>query len=169
VLVEALADAATPEAGGEYVEVANVGTGDADLAGWSLAKRSASGAFTRCKLQPAGPLPPGGHGLIVGGAYDGRYALPAGVTFHRCGTTALLGGIPNDRPPALALEDPAGLAVSSLGLAEPSLRCTGRSVERVHPLGPDATANFACAGSSPGTPGACNGATPAEECPRRPW
>lgn len=169
VLAEALADAATPEAGGEYVEVANVGTGDADLAGWSLAKRNASGTFTRCQLQPAGPVSPGGHALIVGGAYDGRYALPAGVVLHRCGTTALLGGLPNDRPPALALEDPAGLTVSTLGMAEPSLRCTGRSVERIHPLGPDATADYACAGSSPGTPGACNGATPAEECPRRPW
>ncbi len=169
VLAEALADAAAPEGGGEYVEVANVGTGDADLAGWWLAKRTASGSWARCQLGPSGPLPPGGHALVVGGAWDGRYTLPAGVVLHRCGTSALLGGLANDRPPELALEDPTGLVVSTFGIAEPALRCTGRSVERIHPLGPDATANFACAPSIPGTPGACNGATPAEECPRRPW
>ena len=170
VLTEVLVDAAAPEEGGEYAEVANLGTGDADLAGWRLAKRSASGAWTRCALEPlAGPVPPGGHGLLVGGAYDGRYALTPDTPLFRCGAGALLGGLANDAPPGLALEGPDGAAVSTLGVATPPLRCGERSLERVHPAGPDEASNLACARVGVGTPGACNGATPPEECPRRPW
>jgi hypothetical protein len=106
---------------------------------------------------------------VVGGAYDGRYRLAAGVGLVRCGAGALLGGLADDRPPALQLEAPDGRVVSSLGMVAPSLRCAKRSVERIHPAGPDATANQACAKSSPGTPGTCNGNTPPEECPKRPW
>ncbi len=169
-LTEVLADAAAPEAGGEYVEVANVGTGDADLAGHALAKRSASGTLTRCVLEPlAGAIPPGGHALVIGGAYDGRYRLPDGVMLYRCGASALLGGLANDRAPALQLEAAGGEVVSSFGMAAPSLRCAERSVERIHPAGPDSAANYACARTSPGTPGACNSSTSAEECPKRPW
>ena len=168
-LTEVLADADTPEAGGEYVEVANLGTGDADLTGYSLAKRAASGSFTRCQLTLAsgGPVPPGGHALVVGGAYDGRYPLPAGTAVYACGTTALAGGLANDRPVALALEDPMGEQVSTIGIQEPVQRCPQGSLERVHPAGPDAASNFACPGAK--TPGACNRSTPPEECPKRPW
>ncbi|HZY05056.1 MAG TPA: hypothetical protein VFF02_16315 [Anaeromyxobacteraceae bacterium] len=170
VLSEALVDAAAPEEGGEYAEVANLGTGEADLAGWRLAKRGASGAWTRCTLEPlGGPVPPGGHGLVVGGAYDGRYALAPDRPLFRCAAGALLGGLSNDAPPGLALEAPDGAAVSTLGVVTPLLRCGERSVERLHPAGPDEAANLACSPATPGTPGACNGATPPEECPRRPW
>jgi hypothetical protein len=170
VVTEVLADAATPQAGGEYVEIANLGSGDADLTGWRLAKRSASGAITRCTLDAkAGPIPPGGHALLVGGAWDGRYALPAGVALFHCGSTSLAGGLADERPPALALEAPSGTVVSGFGWAAPSVRCTGRSTERIHPDGDDATASFACARAAPGTPGACNGNTPPAECPRRPF
>jgi hypothetical protein len=170
VITEALADAATPQAGGEYVEIANLGSGDADLTGWKLAKRSASGAVTRCTLEPtAGTLPPGGHGLVVGGSWDGRYSLPAGAILFHCGSTSVAGGLADDRPPALALESPAGAVTSGFGWAVPSVRCTGRSTERIHPGGEDATANFACARAAPGTPGGCNGNTPEAECPRRPY
>jgi hypothetical protein len=170
VLTEVLADATAPEAGGEYVEVANLGSGDADLAGWRLAKRSASGAVTRCTVEPLGaPVPPGRHGLLVGGAWDGRYRLPPGVPLFRCGAGALAGGIASDRPPALALESPDGAVVSGMGWGAPSLRCAARSLERILPAGPDAATNLACAPAAPGTPGACNGATPPEACPRRPW
>ena len=170
VLTEVLADAEAPEAGGEYVEVANLGSGSARLTGFRLAKRSASGAVTRCTLEPLeGVLPPGAHGLVVSGAWDGRYRLPPGIPLFRCGTGALAGGIANDRPPELALEGPDGGVVSGLGWTATSLRCTGRSLERIHPAGPDAAANLACSRTVPGTPGACNGATPPEECPRRPW
>jgi hypothetical protein len=170
VVTEVLSDAATPQAGGEYVEIANLGSGDADLGGWKVAKRSATGAVSRCTIEPkAGPIPPGGHGLVVGGSWDGRYPLPAGVPLFHCGATSLVGGLADDRAPAIALESPAGAVVSGFGWAAPSLRCTGRSVERVLP-GEEATGtNVACAKAAPGTPGACNGNTPAAECPRRPY
>jgi hypothetical protein len=167
-LTEVLADASTPQAGGEYVEVAILGSGDADLGGHHLAKRSASGAVSRCTIEPqAGPLPAGAHGLIVGGGWDGRYKVPAGVPLFRCGATALAGGLADDRAPAIALESPAGAVLSGIGWSAPAIRCTGRSLERVHPGGEDATANLACAVEAPGTPGACNGTTPPAECPRR--
>ncbi len=169
VLSEVLADADTPEAGGEYVEVANLGTGQADLTGHVLAKRTSSGAFTRCTLAQlaGGAIPAGGHALLVGGSYDGRYALAPGTPIYRCGASALAGGLANDRAPALALEDPQGLVVSSAGLAEPAARCAEGALERIHPAGPDASANWACPAAR--TPGACNRSTPAAECPRRPW
>jgi len=169
VLTEVLADADAPEAGGEYAEVANLGTGPADLAGWALGKRTLSGAFTRCTLAGVngGPVEPGGHALVVGGSYDGRYALPPGLALYRCGASALAGGLANDRAVALALEDPSGAAVSSAGIAEPAPRCPAGALERVHPGAPDAAANWACPGGR--SPGACNASTPPEECPRRPW
>jgi hypothetical protein len=167
-LTEVLADASTPQAGGEYVEIANLGSGDADLGGHHLAKRSASGAVSRCTIEPlGGPLPAGAHGLVVGGAWDGRYRLPAGVPLFRCGATSLAGGLADDRAPALALESPSGELLSGIGWSAPAIRCTGRSLERVHPAGEDATTNLACAAEAPGTPGACNGGTPPAECPRR--
>jgi len=167
-LTEVLADATTPQAGGEYVEIANLGSGDADLTGHHLAKRSAAGAVSRCTLEPqGGPLPAGAHGLVVGGSWDGRYKVPAGVPIFRCGATSLAGGLADDRAPALALESPTGAVLSGLGWSAPAIRCTGRSLERVHPGGEDATANLACAAEPPGTPGACNGSTPPAECPRR--
>ena len=170
VVTEVLACAATPHAGGEYVELANLGSGEADLTGWKLAKRSASGAVTRCTLAPtAGVLPAGAHGLVVGGSWDGRYALPSGLPLFHCGATSLDGGLADERPPAVALETPAGAVASGFGWDAPSVRCTGRSTERIHPGGEDATANFACAREAPGTPGACNGNTAAAECPRRPY
>jgi hypothetical protein len=169
-ITEVLADAAAPEAGGEYVEVANLGSGDADLGGWRLAKRGPSGTVSRCTIEaPAPPVPPGGHALLVGGAWDGRYAVPPGVPLLRCGASALAGGLASDRAPELALEAPDGAVASGFGWAAPSLRCAGRSVERIHPAGPDAPDDAACTPAPPGTPGACNAATPAEECPRRPW
>ncbi|GEJ55681.1 lamin tail domain-containing protein [Anaeromyxobacter diazotrophicus] len=168
VLSEVLADADAPEAGGEYVEVVNVGTGDADLSGLVLAKRTASGTVARCTLGAAegGPVPPGGYALVVGGAYDGRYALPPGTAVHRCGATALAGGLANDRAPALALEDGAGAVVSSAGWVAPALRCPSGALERVRPDAPDEPASWACGAR---TPGACNAATPPEACAKRPW
>jgi hypothetical protein len=151
-IVEVLSDAATPEAGGEYVEVLNLGDRPLDLAGFRLAKAGASGAFTRCAIAPrlGGPVPPGGLALLAGGAYDGRYPLPAGTAVYQCGSSSLAGGLANERAPALQLEDPAGGVVSSLGIAEPAPRCAGEAVERLDPAGPDHTANFGCAPPSPG-------------------
>jgi hypothetical protein len=153
-IVEVLSDAATPEAGGEYVEVLNLGDQPLDLAGFRLAKAGASGGtFTRCAIAPrlGGPVPPGGVAFVAGGAYDGRYALAAGTVVYGCGTSSLAGGLANDRPPALQLEDPAGGVVSSIGIAEPAPRCAGEAVARLDPAGPDEAANFGCVPPSPGT------------------
>ena len=170
VITEALALAEPPQAGGEYVEVANVGTGDLDLGGLVLAKRTASGAFVRCTaaaLDGGGPVPPGGYALLVGGSYDRRYPLPPGTALYRCGTTALAGGLADDRPIALALEDAAGHALSTAGIVEPVQRCPAGALERIRPAGPDSASSWACPGAR--TPGACNRSTAPSDCPARPW
>jgi hypothetical protein len=151
VLAEALADAETPEAGGEYVEVANRGEGVLDLAGYRLAKRSAAGALTTCAVTArsgGSTVPPGRRALIAGGAYDGRYAIPFGVPILACGTSALLGGLANDRPVHLMLEDPLGTVVATLG-ANGAEVCAG-AIEMVDPGGGDEPGNLACTRGTPG-------------------
>lgn len=167
-VTEVLADADSPEQAGEYVEVANLGTGDLVLTGLALAKHGPSGRVVRCTIAaaPGGVVPPGGHALVVGGAYDGRYATTR-VPVYACGAAALLGGLPNDRPVQLALEGPAGEVLSTAGLAEAAPRCAAGALERIHPGGPDAASNWACPGGR--TPGACNQDTPPAECPVRGW
>ena len=112
VLSEVLVDADAPEAGGEYVKVANLGTGEADLTGYVLAKRTSSGAFTRCTVAQlaGGAVPPGGHALVVGGSYDGRYALAPGTPVFACGASALAGGLANDSGAGARAGGPAGAA-----------------------------------------------------------
>jgi hypothetical protein len=150
-LTEVLADAATPEAGGEYVEVANLGEGTLDLVGWRLAKRTPSGALSSCAIAaPAasGPLPPGGVAVVAGGAYDGRLPLPAEVPVLACGATALLGGIANDRAPEILLLDPLGTPRSSIGAGGAPL-CPA-ALEKVDPWGDDGPGNLTCSAGSPG-------------------
>ncbi|WP_242355104.1 MULTISPECIES: lamin tail domain-containing protein [Anaeromyxobacter] len=153
VVTEVRADAATPEAGGEYVEIANRGEGVLDLLGWRLAKRSATGALSSCvvsaRLEDA--LPPGAIALVAGGAYDGRYALPPGTPVLACGATALLGGIANERPPELLLLDPSGAVASTFGAGGAAPLCPAAAV-RVDVDGPDVAENLACA-EGEGTPG----------------
>jgi hypothetical protein len=151
-LAEALARADAPEAGGEYAEVANLGARPADLAGFRLAKRTAGGV-QRCVIEPGegGPVAPGGRGLVAGGAWDGRYPLPAGTPVYRCGTTALLGGLADERAVALSLESPGGALLTSLGWVASAPLCARGSLERIDVAGLDAPANLACPGtSSPG-------------------
>jgi hypothetical protein len=164
-VTEALALAAAPEAGGEYAEVANLGSAATDLAGLRLVKRTASGLAQRCLVEPGvgGLVPAGGLALVAGGAWDGRYAVPPGLPIYRCGAGALLGGLADDRPVALRLETPGGTALSSLGWEAPAPRCATGPLERVHPAGPDAASNLSCPGTV--TPGTCNASTPPEECP----
>jgi hypothetical protein len=150
-LTEVRADAATPEAGGEYVEVANLGEAPLDLAGWRLAKRTATGALSSCAIAAApgvAPLASGAVAIVGGGAWDGRYALPAGVPVLSCGATALLGGIANDRAPDLLLADPGGAVRATLGAAGAPV-CAA-ALEKGDPAGPDAPENLACTGGSPG-------------------
>ncbi len=150
-LTEIRADAATPEAGGEYVELANLGEGPLDLYGHRLAKRTATGAIASCALPPDAVVAPGAVALVVGGAYDGRYALPAGVALLACGGAALLGGLANDRPPEVLLLAPDGAVAASLGQGGIAPLCPAAAV-RLDPAGPDEASNLACA-EGEGTPG----------------
>ena len=150
-LTEVLADAETPEAGGEYAEIANLGEAPLDLAGWRLAKRTPAGALSSCAIAaPAGvaPLEPGAVALVAGGAWDGRYDVPSGVPVLACGSTALLGGIANDRTPELLLADPGGTVRATLGAAGAPL-CPA-ALEKLDPAGPDAPDNLACTEGTPG-------------------
>jgi hypothetical protein len=149
VITEVRADAETPEAGGEYVELAELGDGLLDLAGWRLAKRTASGALSSCAIGAGPAIAPGGVALLVGGAYDQRYALPAGAAVLACGPSALLGGIANDRPPEILLLDPLDAVVSSLGAGGAAPICLG-ALLRIDPAGPDALGNLACGEGTPG-------------------
>jgi hypothetical protein len=145
-LVKVLADADAPEAGGEYVEVANLAPEPLDLAGFRLAKRGPTGSFTRCTITRRSGLaiPAQALGVIVGGAYDGRYELPSSAVVYDCGGSAVAGGLANDRAPALLLEAPDGATVSSLGVAAPAPRCDGGALIRSDPAGPDALENLTC-------------------------
>jgi hypothetical protein len=148
-ITEVRADAATPEAGGEYAELANLGEGPLDLYGHRLAKRTASGTLSSCALPQDAVVAPGEVVLVAGGAYDGRYALPARTRVFACGATALLGGIANDRPPELLLLDGSGAAVATFGAGGVAPVCADAAVKR-DPAGPDAASNLACAAGSPG-------------------
>jgi hypothetical protein len=149
-LTEVLADAATPEAGGEYVEVANLGAAPLDLGGFRLVKRTASGSLASCEVvpPPGVVLAPRAVALVAGGAYDGRYALPAGVPVLTCGSTALLGGLANDRAPDLTLADPGGHVLATFGAAGGPL-CPA-AAEKIDPAGADEPGNIACTDGSPG-------------------
>jgi hypothetical protein len=162
VITEVRAVAASPQAGGEYVEVQNRGLGPLDLFGWRLEKRTASGAVAGCDLVTADaePLAAGAYALLTGDAWDGRYGLPA-VPRATCGTASLLGGLADDRPPEVRLLDPAGQVQSTLGQDGVAPRCPA-AVERIEPDGLDSALNLSCADG--GTPGGCNAATPVANC-----
>ncbi len=149
-IVEVRADAETPEAGGEYVELANLGAAPLDLGGWRLAKRTAAGALSSCAIvpPPGAVIPPAGVALVAGGAYDERYAVPAEVPVMACGATALLGGIANDRAPEILLADPGGHVLATFGSAGGPI-CP-RAAEKTALGAADEPANIACTEGSPG-------------------
>jgi hypothetical protein len=151
-ITEVRADAATPEAGGEYVELANLGEGPLDLYGHRLAKRTSSGALASCALPDDAVLAGGAVALIVGGAYDGRYAVAPGTMLLTCGASALIGGLANDRPPEILLLAADGAVAASFGQGGSAPLCPAAAV-RLDPAGPDEASNLACA-EAEGTPGA---------------
>lgn len=151
VLTEVRIDAETPETGGEYVEVANLGAGPLELAGHRLSKRTATGALSSCVIVAPpgmGIVAPGGVALVGGGGYDRRYTLPPDVPVLACGATALLGGVANDRAPSLVLADPAGTVLSTLG-GNGAPVCAA-ALERREPAGADDPGNLVCTEGSPG-------------------
>jgi hypothetical protein len=153
LLTEVLADAATPEAGGEYAEVLNLGPGPLDLAGWRFEKRTAAGAWSGCRIAEGvgGPVAVGAVALVVGGSWDGRYALPGPTATFACGATSLAGGIANDRPPEVRLLDPAGAIAAVLdALAVPA--CAGAL--EADPLPLEEGGGATCCRCSEGSPGA---------------
>jgi len=141
VLTAMRVDAAVPEAGGEYVVIANLGPGALDLYGMELTKHTPTGGVSSCRLGESS-IDAGAAGLVVGGAYDGRYALPEGTPVLTCGGSALLGGLAADHPPALELAAGVGGVLTTLGAAGVP-RCA--IVVRRDPEGPDTPANLACA------------------------
>ncbi len=148
----------------KYVELLNLGEEPLDLSGWRLEKRTSSGALAGCTVAAAAqPLPPGAFGLLVSGAWDGRYAEAASAVRFTCGAASLAGGLADDRPPEVRLLDPAGSVAATIGQDGVAPRCPA-AVERIDLAGPDAAANLACAVGE-GTPGACNSVTAPSSCP----
>jgi hypothetical protein len=140
VIVEVRADAETPEAGGEYLIVENRGAGSLDAFGHQLQKTSPAGHVTSCTLGE-GRLASGAWALVAGAAYDQRYQLPAGTPVWTCGSTALLGGLANDRFPSLRLVDPEGTELSTAGASGgPTCAIAGR----LDPDGADQPGNWGC-------------------------
>jgi hypothetical protein len=154
LFTELRADAETPEAGGEYAEILNLGPGPLDLAGWRLEKRSASGSWSGCTVgEWAGaPTAVGGVALLVGEGWDGRYGLPPGTALFPCGAGALAGGIANDRTPVLRLVDREGALAASLDATGTPL-CAGALEGEYGVLLPGAVASrWSCTEGSPGQP-----------------
>jgi hypothetical protein len=156
LLTEVLADAATPEAGGEYAEVLNLGPGPLDLAGWRFEKRTAAGAWSGCSIGEGagGPVAVGAVALVVGGSWDGRYALPGVTATYPCGATSLAGGIANDRPPELRLLDPAGAPAALLDAT--AIPACGGALE-AEPLPQESGAGASCCRCTEGSPGSVPG------------
>jgi hypothetical protein len=163
-ITEVRAVAAPPQAGGEYVEVLNLGEEPLDLSGWRLEKRTGTGSLAGCLVATAAlALPPGRFGLITSEAWDGRYPGAAGAVRFGCGGATLAGGLADDRAPEVRLLDPAGAPLATFGQAGSAPLCPA-AVERIDLTGPDLAANLACAVGE-GTPGACNSVTPPWSCP----
>ncbi|MGB8932822.1 MAG: hypothetical protein WCC48_16375, partial [Anaeromyxobacteraceae bacterium] len=97
-----------------------------------------------------GPTAEGSAALVVGGGWDGRYALPPGVALFPCGATALAGGIANDRPPSLRLLDRAGAVAAVLDATSLAI-CAG-ALEAALPSAVAALAD-ACCSCTEGSPG----------------
>lgn len=155
LLTEVLADAATPEAGGEYAEVLNLGPGPLDLAGWRFEKRTTAGTWSGCSIGEGagGPVAVGAVALVVGGSWDGRYPLPGVTATYPCGATSLAGGIANDRQPVLRLLDPGGSPAALLDSTDAP--ACGGALE-ADPL-TDGSGAAACCRCTEGSPGSVPG------------
>jgi hypothetical protein len=118
----------------------NLGEGRLDLFGLRLEKRSSGASVSACVLGE-GEVAPGGLALLVGGAYDQRYALPEGTVVATCGTSSFLGGLANDHFPSLRLLDPLGGVLSTAGAAGGPVCAIALRIELD---GPDEPGNWGC-------------------------
>ena len=160
---EVRAVAESPQAGGEYVELLNLGEEPLDLSGWRLEKRTSTGSLAGCTVATAAEmLAPGAFGLLTSEAWDRRYPVPAGTVRFTCGSSTLAGGLSDERPPEVRLLDPAGALLATFGQGDAAPPCPA-AVERIDPLAPDQADNLACA-EEEGTPGWCNSVTPPGWC-----
>lgn len=157
VLTEVLADAATPEEPGEFVELVNGSPEPWDPAGWTLVKITASAETARALVRQdggTGPLPGLATMVYATRTFDAaRYGgLPAGAILLQGATAtaerAVFGsGLSSASPPRLELRGPGGVVLSAWPAG---LRCPeGESAAR--PAG--AETDPACGDPTPGAPG----------------
>jgi hypothetical protein len=146
--------------GDEFVEIANTGTGAADLSGWKLVYRSGAGTsdVSLGTLADGTMLAPGSFFLFGGSAYAG--ARPADKSFS-AGLASVAGGV--------AIKDADGNIVDSVGwgdatnafveeataAAPPIAPAPGNSDAR-HPNGHDTNVNLADFTIGDPTPGSSN-------------
>jgi hypothetical protein len=129
----------------EFVELSNTGTTPADLGGWKVVYRSASGTSdtTLATIPDGTTLAPGGFYLLGGSAYDG--SAPADQSFSS-GLASTGGGV-GVRDASGALVDSAGwgsatnaLVEGSAASAPPATSAPGSSIARL-PDGHDTNLN----------------------------
>lgn len=143
---------------GEYVEIANVGPGAADLD--ALALQGPDGVL-RPVLAVAPPLPvvlaPGARALAVGASFDATLypALPASTPILRASTQRLLGrGLSDAAPPSFALMTLAPVPLELSRFPGGGAQCgSGQSLQRDESVAPGEMASWSC-GAEGGTPGA---------------
>ena len=154
-----------PQAGGEYVELLNLGEEPLDLSGWRLEKRTSAGSLAGCTVAAvaealrAGRVRPP-HRRRLGRPLPGR---PAPCALHLRGLDA--GGRPRRRPAAGGAAPRSGRGAA----APPRPGGRGAALRRPRWSGstrwrPTQAANLACAVDE-GTPGWCNSVTPPSRCP----
>ena len=140
-ITEVRADAETPEAGGEYVEVANLAPArsTSPAGGWGNGPRPARSRGAPSRRVRTRPSRRAASRWWRVESYDGRYPLPAGTAVLACGATALLGGLATTGPRQSCCADPRGEVVATLGEGGAPL-CP--VVERRDAAGPDEPGNL---------------------------
>jgi hypothetical protein len=153
LLVNELMTGAVGAAADEFVEIVNAGSTEADIGGWKLVYRSASGTSdTALATVPTGTvLPAGGFYLFAGAGYSG--SAPADQSF----STGLAAG-----GGAVGLRDASGNLVDSVGYGT----ATNALVEGTAAPAPAAGSSIARRSSSDSNDNAADFAVAATPTPR---
>ncbi len=145
VRVNEVATGTSASGADEFVELANTGTAPADIGGWKLVYRSATGTtdVALATVPAATTLGAGGFYLLGGAAYGG--AQPADQSFSP--GLASTGGAVGLRDGTGSLVDSVGWGTATNALVEgtaapapPTTAAPGSSIERL-PNGHDTNAN----------------------------